>query len=81
MNNAHGHGHGHHPNTNANIDGLDTHTHNDMMLPASDSDDKAEAMLPLRLPGKMLNAAAAVRMGMGALESDSLNETNFSPAR
>ncbi|EDW31079.1 GL15125 [Drosophila persimilis] len=40
-------------------------------------------MLPLRLPlpCKTLNAAAAVRMGVGALESDSLNETNFSPAR
>ncbi|XP_023177643.1 uncharacterized protein LOC111604021 isoform X2 [Drosophila hydei] len=80
LNNAHGHGHGAHSNTNANVDGLDAHTHIDM-LPASDSDEKAEAMLPLRLPGKALNAAAAVRMGIGALESDSLNETNFSPAR
>ncbi|KAM8719084.1 hypothetical protein ACLKA7_011745 [Drosophila subpalustris] len=76
------HGHGHHPSANANVDGLDTHTHtHNTMLPASDSDEKAEAMLPLRLPGKTLNATAAVRMGMGALESDSLNETNFSPAR
>ncbi|XP_062141109.1 uncharacterized protein LOC133849210 [Drosophila sulfurigaster albostrigata] len=83
--NAHGHGHGHHQHNsgacgNANVDGLDSNTHN-TMLPASDSDEKAEAMLPLRLPAKLLNAAAAVRMGMGALESDSLNETTFSPAR
>ncbi|KAH8387280.1 hypothetical protein KR093_006045 [Drosophila rubida] len=86
----HGHHHHHHPsasvnanvtaNANANVDGLDAHPHN-AMLHASDSDEKAEAMLPLRLPAKSLNAAAAVRMGMGALESDSLNETNFSPAR
>ncbi|XP_030243823.1 uncharacterized protein LOC108658837 isoform X1 [Drosophila navojoa] len=80
LNNAHGLGHGAHSNANANVDGLDPHIHVDM-LPASDSDDKAEAMLPLRLPVKALNAAAAVRMGTGALESDSLNETTFSPAR
>jgi len=45
-----------------------------MNLPASDSDEKAEAMLPLRLP-------LALPGRMGALESDSLNETTFSPAR
>lgn len=50
------------------------------MLPASDSDEKAEAMLPLRLLGQSFNATA-IRMCTGALESDSLNETNFSPAR
>ncbi|XP_026848395.1 uncharacterized protein LOC6600452 [Drosophila persimilis] len=78
---SHGHGHGHaqhhHQHPSANADGLD------LKLAASDSDDKAGAMLPLRLPlpCKTLNAAAAVRMGVGALESDSLNETNFSPAR
>ncbi|XP_034672047.1 uncharacterized protein LOC117903750 [Drosophila subobscura] len=85
---SHGHGHGHvhghgqhhhhhhhHQHPSANVDGLD------LKLAASDSDDKAGAMLPLRLPVKTLNAAAAVRMGAGALESDSLNETNFSPAR
>lgn len=73
------HGHGQHPGaSNSKMDGLETHTHN-AMLPASDSDDKAEAMLPLRL-GQSFNATA-IRMCTGALESDSLNETNFSPAR
>lgn len=61
------------------MDGLETATHN-TMLPASDSDEKAEAMLPLRLLGQSFNATA-IRMCTGALESDSLNETNFSPAR
>lgn len=69
----HGHHHHHHQHNNpsANVDGLDTHN---MNLPASDSDEKAEAMLPLRLP-------LALPGRMGALESDSLNETTFSPAR
>ncbi|ALC49406.1 CG4281 [Drosophila busckii] len=70
------HGHSHHANPNAKMDGLESQTYS--LLPASDSDDKGEPMLPLRLPGK---AVAAVRMGIGALESDSLNETTFSPAR
>ncbi|KAH8289441.1 hypothetical protein KR054_005176 [Drosophila jambulina] len=62
----HLHHHENHPS--ANVDGLDTHN---LKLPAaSDSDEKAEAMLPLRL-----------LLRPGALESDSLNETNFSPAR
>ncbi|KAH8419835.1 hypothetical protein KR009_003101 [Drosophila setifemur] len=63
----HHHHHHHHQHPSANVDGLDTHN---LKLPASDSDEKAEAMLPLRLPVRM-----------GALESDSLNETTFSPAR
>lgn len=66
----HGHHH-HHHHTSANVDGLDTHN---LKLPASDSDEKAEAMLPLRLP-------LTLPIRMGALESDSLNETTFSPAR
>ncbi|XP_030381548.1 uncharacterized protein LOC115629264 [Scaptodrosophila lebanonensis] len=60
------------PHATANIDGLDN-----VKMPASDSDEKAEGMLPLRLPYSTLNAAVR----MSALESDSLNETNFSPAR
>ncbi|XP_016948781.1 uncharacterized protein LOC108023670 [Drosophila biarmipes] len=78
VNQGHNHGHhghhGHHhqhSNPSANVDGLDTLN---MKLPASDSDEKAEAMLPLRLP-------LALPGRMGALESDSLNETTFSPAR
>ncbi|XP_016995706.2 uncharacterized protein [Drosophila takahashii] len=70
----HGHHHGynhhhhqHHPS--ANVDGLDAHS---LKLLASDSDEKAEATLPLRLP---------LTGRTGALESDSLNETTFSPAR
>ncbi|KAH8345260.1 hypothetical protein KR059_012721 [Drosophila kikkawai] len=64
----HHHHHHHHQNhPSANVDGLDTHN---LKLPASDSDEKAEAMLPLRL-----------LLRPGALESDSLNETTFSPAR
>ncbi|KAH8294543.1 hypothetical protein KR044_012373 [Drosophila immigrans] len=63
------HGHHQHPGGNAGGDKV--------MLHASDSDEKPEAMLPLRLPAKCPN----VRLGIGALESDSLNETNFSPAR
>ncbi|KAH8418911.1 hypothetical protein KR222_004446, partial [Zaprionus bogoriensis] len=74
-----GHGHGQRAGTKSNIDGLEAHLHG-ALLPASDSDDKAEAMLPLRLLGQSLNATA-IRMCTGALESDSLNETNFSPAR
>ncbi|XP_033169061.1 uncharacterized protein LOC117146728 [Drosophila mauritiana] len=66
----HGHHH-HHHHPSANVDGLDTHN---LKLPASDSDEKAEAMLPLRLP-------LTLPIRMGALESDSLNETTFSPAR
>ncbi|XP_020803738.1 uncharacterized protein LOC110180415 [Drosophila serrata] len=61
----HHHHHHHHPS--ANVDGLDTHN---LKLPASDSDEMAEAMLPLRW-----------LLRPGALESDSLNETTFSPAR
>ncbi|EDV32757.1 uncharacterized protein Dana_GF21980 [Drosophila ananassae] len=68
---GHHHHHHHHNHPSANVDGLDTHN---LKLPASDSDEKAAAMLPLRLPLKL-----PVRMG--ALESDSLNETTFSPAR
>ncbi|KAH8245453.1 hypothetical protein KR032_010480 [Drosophila birchii] len=63
----HHHHHHHHHHPSANVDGLDTHN---LKLPASDSDEKAEAMLPLRL-----------LLRPGALESDSLNETTFSPAR
>ncbi|XP_017054772.1 uncharacterized protein LOC108097157 [Drosophila ficusphila] len=66
----HGHHHQtHHPS--ANVDGLDTHN---FQLPASDSDEKGQAMLPLRLPLTLTGRT-------GALESDSLNETTFSPAR
>ncbi|XP_052856308.1 uncharacterized protein LOC128264712 [Drosophila gunungcola] len=63
------HGHAHHPHSHThahpNANVDGLDTHN-LKLPASDSDEKA----PLTLPGRM-----------GALESDSLNETTFSPAR
>ncbi|XP_017065878.1 uncharacterized protein LOC108104373 [Drosophila eugracilis] len=71
LNQGHHHGHHGHHHPSANVDGLDTQN---LKLPASDSDEKAEATLPLRLP-------LALPGRMGALESDSLNETTFSPAR
>ncbi|XP_068159668.1 uncharacterized protein [Drosophila tropicalis] len=61
-----------------NIDGLDPHN---LKMPASDSDDKAEGNvmpLPPRLP---LPGKQSIQQCLGALESDSLNETNFSPTR
>lgn len=51
-------------------DGLDTN--NVVLQNISDSDEKEE--LELRLPCKPL-------VRVGTLESDSLNETSFSPAR
>ncbi|KAH8294453.1 hypothetical protein KR018_007312 [Drosophila ironensis] len=72
LHSQHGHhNHREHQNTSANVDGLETHN---LQLPASDSDEKPEAMLPLRLPVKGQGR-------VGTLESDSLNETTFSPAR